>query len=423
MKRLTCAVFPVLLAFAAARLPAESAGFPDNHTVRQQLSHVIFASIPEVLAAPSAVYQDLAGGTPVRFEVLTQEGGVYLLFTNKENGRFPLDSKGSYIIKRNERDGAFVQMKIFLNGSPESFIRIFPEGERARMNVYLYGFRMYNDVILPVRFSQLLTDSFSKVVALTNSMVDWPLVFPGSSVSEDRVVHHMVTSIRQRLPLLRDQRDGPAGANGKFDYFKHLEALSHGGFSCSGFAKWVIDGLYRPRTGRLISIEFLTQKHLELRGNRWSSPYERSRDPYFGLDWARNLSLALTRLDNPSEVPTSNDVTSVPFFDYIANVGYPIAHIRFVLYELAVQNPGNFYLGAINREYGSDPVLREFTHVVVLFPYFDANGLFQVAVVEHRLESGVKSLVSRFAHDYIQLEQVEASRVFDPPMPRQASGS
>ena len=81
-------------------------------------------------------------------------------------------------------------------------------------------------------------------------------------------------------------------------------------------------------------------------------------------------------------------------------------------------NPGYFYLGAVNREYGSNPVLREYTHVVALFPYFDAQGRFRVAVVDRGLEEGVKLLQGRFPNDYIHLVSVQASRDFHPPMPR-----
>jgi hypothetical protein len=391
--------------------------FPDNHAVRRQLAQIIVAPTSEVLSTPSAVYRNPDAGNAVKFDVRTQRNDFYLLFTNEEAHRFPLDSPGSYIIKRREQDGSFVQVKIFLNGDPESFVRIFPMGDRTKMELFMYGYRLYKDVTIPVQFRRILTDPFSKVMALTASTIDWSLILPGRPLPEDRVVEGMVQVIRRELPLLTDHADGAMNARGRFVYIKNLQTLSHGGFNCSGFAKWIIDGLYQPRTGRLISIETLKKKHLELRGNRWSDPYEKARDPYFGLDWTRNLALSLTRIDNPQAQPRADDVTEVPFFRYIDNVGYPIDELKFILYELAVKEPGYFYLGAVNHEYGKDPVLREYTHVAVFFPYFDGRGSFRIAVMERNLETGVKSLQARYPNDFIHLVRVAASTDFNPPMP------
>ncbi|HUZ17377.1 MAG TPA: hypothetical protein VMV68_03250 [Spirochaetia bacterium] len=416
MKYARIAVLFILGVVMGSPLFAEAA-FRDNDHIRKQLSDIIFAPTSEVLSSPTAVFPDPAQGTTVRFDVVRQDGDFYLLFTNQDNASFPIDSPGSYIIKRSERDGSFVQVKIFLDGGPNSFIRIFPMGERTRMNVYLYGYPMYRDLVLPISFKQVLTDPFSTIMELTRSSVDWSTIFADRPLPEDAVVAGMVNTIRKSLPLLSDHADGAMSSQGQFVYIKTLEALSHGGFNCSGFGKWVIDGLYEPRTGSLISIEELKRKHLDLRGNEWSDRYEKERDPYFGLDWTRNLSLAVARLGDPNATPTSSDVTDVPFFRYVPNVGYPIADLKFILYELAVANPGYFYLGAVNREYGSNPVLREFTHVVVLFPYFDSHGQFKTAVMERNLETGTESLAQRFPDDFIQLERVAASTDFSPPMP------
>lgn len=417
MKRSFPLIFLALLAAIPATVGAEVARFPDNHAVREQLADIIAAPTAEVLATPSAIYRDLDEGNAVKFGVQTQNQDFYLLFTNEENHSFPLDSQGSYIIKRSERDGSFVQVKIFLNGDPESFVRIFPMGSRTKMDLFLYGYRMYKDLTIPVQFGQILTDPFSKIMALTASTVDWSLVLPARPLPEDSVVEGMVRTIRERLPLLSDHADGAMNAQGQFVYIKDLQALSHAGFNCSGFGKWIIDGLYKPLTGQLISIKSLTKKHLDLRGNRWSSPYEQQRDPYFGLDWTRNLALSMTHLVNPAAGPLSDDVTNVPFFSYVENVGYPIDDLRFILYELAVTEPGFFYLGAVNHEYGSNPVLREYTHVVVFFPYFDSRGYFNVAVMERNLETGVQSLQARYPNEYVHLVRVAANSNFSPPMP------
>jgi hypothetical protein len=396
---------------------ADVAQFPDNGTVRRQLAGVIFAPTSIVLATPSSVYRNPDEGISVRFDVQRQSGDFYLLFTNEDQNKFPIYSPGSYVIKRTEDGGGFVQVKIFLNGDPDSFVRIFPMGDRTKMDLYLYGFQMYNALTIPVPFKEVLTDPFPRLMKLTAASVDWSTIFPDRPYPEDQVVAGMVDKIRTLLPLLSDHDDGAMNAQGQFVYIKTLQALSHGGFNCSGFDKWIIDGLYEPQVGSLISIDELKKKHLDLRGNAWSDRYEATRDPYFGLDWTRNLAMKIAQLGDPNAGPTTEDVRTIPFFQYIPNVGYPIASLKFALYELAVENPGYFYLGSVNREYGSNPVLREHTHVVALFPYFDESGAFQVAVMERNLETGIESLKKRYPYDYIHLERVAASTEFQPPMP------
>lgn len=410
---LPIALLCLLLALPAS-LAAESSGFPDNHTIRQRLADVIHAPTDRVLSTPSGVYNDLEQGNDVKFQVVTQGAYYYLVFTNGQHGSFPLDSRGSYIIKRSKKNGSFIQVKIFLNGTPGSYVRIFPMGSRSRMNLYLYGFRMYTNVNIPLSFREIVIDPFSKVMALTAGTVDWSLVLPDRPLPEDRTVEAMVRTIRERLPRLLGHSSGGGSVPA---YLEKLRALSHDGFVCSGLAKWVIDGLYQPRTGHTVSVAKLEREHRALRSGVGSSPMRKNQDPFFGLDWARNLALALTRLDDPSVGLHADDVAGIPFFPSVRNVGYPVAKLKLILYLLAVKDPGYLYLGAVNRQSGHEPVRREFTHVVVLLPYFGPSGNFHAVVLDGNGETGVASVVRRYPEDYIFLARVRASRDFSPPIP------
>jgi hypothetical protein len=145
---------------------------------------------------------------------------------------------------------------------------------------------------------------------------------------------------------------------------------------------------------------------------------EDARDPYFGLDWTRNIAVALMQLDHPGTelAPTAADVREVPFSQYVRNVGYPVVDMKEVLYLLAIQDPGYFYLGSVNKEFGTDPVLRQHTHVVVLFPYFTGDGKFRVSVMERNVETSLQSLADRYPDDFIHLVRIRAERNYVPPV-------
>lgn len=190
------------------------------------------------------------------------------------------------------------------------------------------------------------------------------------------------------------------------------------GFNCSGFAKWIVDGLSMGLYGTYLPIEPLKMKHLDLRGHRWSDPLEDARDPYFGLDWTRNLATTMlsAREGGRSVHPEEADVRSVPFVRYVEDIGYPVNRLAQIMYLLAVREPGNIYIASLNREFGSDPPLNQHVHVAVLFPYFDSKGRFFVDVMERNVETSLASLDRRYGRDSVHLVRVQADDSYTPPV-------
>ena len=95
-------------------------------------------------------------------------------------------------------------------------------------------------------------------------------------------------------------------------------------------------------------------------------------------------------------------------------IGYPVAQLKLLLFLLASREPGTIYLGSLNQEYGSDPVIRQHVHLAVLIPYFLPDGTFDVAVFEINRETSVASLDERYGADYIHLVRIEGSSGFQP---------
>jgi hypothetical protein len=286
------------------------------------------------------------------------------------------------------------------------------------MDVYAAGERLYDDVVVAAGFEQLLFAPFSRIVEMTSAIVDWSLLLPDVRPENYTAVRTMVERARAALSSLPDAEDGAMDEDGKLVFIENL-VLQEGqpGFNCSGFAKWICDGIAYERTGSYLSIEKLKEKHFDYRGHRWSARREDERDPYFGLDWSRNLAVSLLRLEHPRREldPESADVRDVRYTRYVEDVGFPVDDLSRILYTLAVDEPGHFYIGSVNTEFGAEPVLRQHVHVAVLFPYFDESGRFSITVLERNVETDIDSLAERYPGSYVHLVRVEADEAFQPP--------
>ncbi len=267
-------------------------------------------------------------------------------------------------------------------------------------------------------FVDLLTGSFADIVRLTRGTVDWDTLLSPVDPSAYGNSLGMIRAVREALPRLPDADDGAMDENGKLVFIESLKAQERlPGFNCSGFAKWVADGLYRPRTGSFLSLDELKKKPLDARGSFISRRFEEERDPFFGLDWSRNIAAALARLDGTSGVTAeSQDVRKLPYWQYREDIGFPAADLPSILYYLALTEPGHFYIASINREFGRDPVLRQHVHVAVLFPVFREDGTFTAPVFERNVETGLESLHNRYSRDFVHLVRVKAGRDFEPPL-------
>lgn len=394
---------------------------PENVEARRLLRETIVAPRSEVLSSRDEVISQVIGAPEVRYEVRRQKGHFYQLFTNREEDAFALYNRGSYIIKRRMDDGAFVQVKIFYRSDPGFFVRIFPEGNRSVMDLYVAGVRTYHDVLLPVDFGTVLLEPFAQIRRMTRGIIEWGQLDREVPASAYDHVRSTVAAAREALPGLPDAEDGAMDARGNLVFIESLVLQDQlPGFNCSGFAKWVADGIYRPATGRYLGIPELKEKHLEFRGHQWSRLQEDERDPYFGLDWSRNLARHLAAIEpdggaRPLPHPEALDVRSVPFSRYVEDVGFPVEEISRIAYFLALEEPGHFYIASLNREFGSEPTLRQHVHVAVIFPYFDSAGRFHVSVMERNVETSLDSLERRYAGDYIHLVRVRAREDFMPP--------
>ncbi len=396
---------------------------PDTAPARRSRIEVMTEPLDERHRASSPVVRELItipGSEPVLYRREYQRGNRYDVFIPAGTDRLDLASPGTFIVRRRLDDGEFDQIKVFLQYDEGSYIRLFPDGLVTRMDVYVADIPIYRDVPVSMSMERALSAPLELMLRSASGEIDWAFLDVDTGDPGYRVVEGMIDELREALPSLPDAEDGAMDEYGNMVFIETLVSQEElPGFNCSGFAKWVVDGIYRQRTGRYLSIDPLKRKHLDYRGTSWSAPLEDARNPFFGLDWTRNLAIEIAALDNEIPVesidPESRDVREVPVARYIEDVGYRIEALRGVLYHLARTRPGTFYLGSVNRLFGSDPVLRQHTHVVALFPYFDTDGRFHAVVMERNVETGVASLERRYPGDFIHLVSIPAREGYRPP--------
>jgi hypothetical protein len=422
-------VFSVLLALLACApvAPEGYRGAPSSSTLSLiDSSEARIALREEVLEAELwrleklevAPVRQTATGTTVEVSVRPRSSDVSIVLRIVPAGSSRAWERGAFTLVRSRDDGSPRAFRIVTREEPGCYLEVRPAADRSVMDVYHLDGRtpFRTGVIVPVPFEELITSSLERIVALTDSKVDWATVFYEGSPSEDRRVEALSTSIRALLPLLRDADDGAIDADGRFVFISSLTGQpGRGGLNCSGFVKWVVDGFYYPLRGVNTSVADAKRAAVGSERNSLAASLA-SRDPRFGLDWTRNLAALLegARRGEPG-APGGGafDLRAQEPVPYTVDLGYPVADLLPLLYRRAMLDPGVFYLGSVNDVIGSDGLRQQF-HTLVLLPYFDATGVFRVRVFERAVESDLSSLRKRYPGSYVHLVRVAAEGVFSP---------
>ena len=393
---------------------------PDTSAARRELL-ALLAITP--FAEP--IQQDFAlpGAAPASVSTEYQQGNRYLTVAPTSYGGV-LANPGTYIIRQDMGSGEIDQVKVFLQAHPGAFVRVQPrEGSRTtELELHLGGALISQRVPLPMTMERVVEAPFSDIVERTTGQVPWDLAAPDFQASGYREIAAVVRDIRNHLPSLPDADDGAMDADGAFVAIETLEArVEGGGLNCSGFAKWVVDGFVSGVSGSLLPVAPLREGHPDLRGTAWTRRADRWEDAYFGLDWTRNLARYAERARSESPELAGGeafDVRNVRVARYREDVGFSMDSLRGVVYSLAVQQPGTWYLGSVNGP-SADGTGRRHSHVVVVMPYFDTRGRYRPVVFERNRETDLDDLAYRYPDHHVHLVELSGAGPFVPPkLPR-----
>jgi hypothetical protein len=441
-------LYMVLAVFAAAGAaaasdptvppPAEPASDPrlsvviDDSAVRRAvLDRWLTAPLREVRARP-AERRDLPGGGQVEIRAETIGSEVMVEFARRQGDAFVAWARGSWILYRRLADGAAERIRIFPTEDANLYLQLRPaESGRVYLDAVAYGGYVGRNIVLPVSWKAALTLALREIVVLAGDA--FPRRYFEARAEDYADTRSMAAAIRAGLPGLRYADDGAFDEQNRPVHIADLSAQdpATAGVNCSGFAKWVIDGLLRPLTGERLAIPPLVRATLG-RGNDFTAPYEDSLQPYFGLDWTRNLAAAAGRVlrgqrgADPLEYEVrktglialrlkggdGQTIQTLPVYE--ENAGFAFEGLLPMLYALAVDEPGYFYLASVNDDAPGGARLRRHFHVAVLMPHFDAAGRFVVPVFESAAENGIDAFIARYPGCAIHLARVPVERIFAP---------
>lgn len=72
-------------------------------------------------------------------------------------------------------------------------------------------------------------------------------------------------------------------------------------------------------------------------------------------------------------------------------------------------------MAAINSLFGEDPVLWQFHHVALFFPWFSEEGDFMLSVLETGCESSLENLELRYPDSFVHLVELDRAEAFIAP--------
>ncbi len=448
------AALAILFSFAAPRASAQAwpplpgdlplARAPDSARIRAaRWEDFLSAPRDAALAMKPRVVSDAGRSWELRVERNREH--FYMLVLPRRGESYPVYAQGAWILKRRVSDGAPVSAKIFLRSDPGTFARLTPDGGRTRLDVVAYGGVLRLGVPLPMPFERAMSSPLPALVELSADLVEWDLFSPEPSLY--RELASVVAGIRAALPGLAYADDGALDADGAWVRLADgaAQTVPVPGLNCSGFAKWVVDGLLGPARGSFSSVAEIKALMADMgrgpdaRGASLTRAYETALEPYYGLDFTRALgSLAAGALGgrDATEGPSSMDVLASPpallvdpgnpvnglsgfeaYPDRFPDAGYRVDGLAPLLFMLASREPGHAYLAALSRSDPKEAGVRRWYHVAVLVPWFDSGGVFRVAVFESAAETSLGTLVARAGADFAHLVRLPVARGFEPPAP------
>ena len=423
-----------------AALDLKTARIVDDSSLRVALKDRWFTESPGRVLTRRRERLTLDGGGRVEVRAEAEKDEFMIILAREwkpareTSAAFPGWAQGSWVLTRRRDTGEPARIRVFPRSDPNAYVQFRPlSRDRCQMDVVIYNAYLLRSLPLPVPFGRLYTMPLEEVFGLAGNK--FPRRFFDIDPADYRDTRRLMGRIRERLPEIGFADDGAIDGEGKYVFIDSLEPQPAGkeGLNCSGFVKWLVDGLLRPLTGERLPVAPLKEP-AGGRKSSFSEELEQLRDPFFGLDWTRNLAArAHAALRSPARgVLEEFEVRKSPFAEvimrngdagtirlypgFLENAGFGIEGLQPLLYTLAVENPGRIYLASVNAELtaANGPRMRQHFHTAALIPYFNEYGNFHIAVFESAEESSFAAFRSRYPGHYVNLVMIPLEPDFEP---------
>ena len=421
----------------------------DDSLLRLRFVNTWMTESPERVLSQLARMETLESGERVHVSTMEGRDEFMVLFSRelmrgssvferRATGQFPGWAQGSWMLTRRKDTGAGTLIRIFPRSDQNTHIQFRRfEDDKSQMDVVIYGAFIARSIPVAVSFERLYTMQLNDILKLVDNKFPIKYFEPDSASYRDH--RRFIANVRSHNVNLRFTDDGAIDENGNYVYIATQQRQTNiaEGLNCSGYTKWLIDGILRPVTGRRLAIAPLKAPFGD-RGSAFTVNWEESRDVYFGLDWIRNLAAEANatlrspayralvefeiRDENFSSLLVSQNRSFVhnSYPGFLPEAGYGIEGLHPLLYTLAIDDPFNFYLAAISTEISTPtsprgtPRLRQYYHVAALVPYFDEFGDFRIVVFESATETSFNSFRNRYPGHHVNLVKIPITPNFAP---------
>lgn len=307
---------------------------------------------------------------------------------------------------------------IYFKPGNSLYMIVRPYNDRVKVDVVVYNQRIYNEAVIPISWEEISKKNFEDIIEASNKLLDWDLLLASQPKSQTRAINLITQRIDKALPDIKWADQKALSPQGKWVNIDDGTEYSRNVVNSFGFVKWIADGFYKPATGRMMDLNDLVEEHFtETPDNNWLIRETFKRNPYFGLDWIKNIGLKLNQLFVPNTTVNEIQFKSIPFYGFNESAGYSSGTLEFLLYYAAAKHPSKFYFLSFSSSspWDKELTLLEHQRTAVAFPYIDYQGLLSVAYYESGKKLSQKELENRLGDNNVYLVSVELSHLFHLP--------
>jgi hypothetical protein len=284
---------------------------------------------------------------------------------------------------------------------PGTWIRLVPDtmGRNCRLDLFLAGRLVTGGWAVPVSLLDVMASSDSWLWDTTSADLDWGGLMPQRRWEDEKVeglqvrMHKLLSTVPEAKATLwlPDPQSSLSGTSdtgapwGAWVFLPGQPGLPVRGLGPWGVTLWTATGVLRGWKADFPSWKSLFESRIELPGYSHALvPDDVTGDPAFGMDWVRNLGLAVYQVLYPNRPRTddSADVKDLPFLDPVPGAGYAVDDIPALVHLLAVKKPGQAYLATLSVQQAdrSGTAAVTFREPAVLLPWVGQDQRIRVSV-------------------------------------------